>query len=468
MKAFTETTSTGEEYKQNLPNFGGYGQTYGMSEQCESSGYGYEDDVYRSLDTDVSRSIMCGGPPMDADPVQKHRSVASYSAPMGESYDSFTRADASVLRHDLAIAQPSFSVHQSPQKGFGINFENPGFQMAQQKQQYRQTDKSLFSFELEDIQSWQANQQLSSDDDMAMMAQDDDETPEFYRRDSTFECTTESVPQTMAAIGESLRIVASSQKLRHLTYTQVTCSQFEGQFCQDARLCEFMITIWTEGQNQIMVELRNLSSGLDCKLSYDTFKRELVTSLKTRKILNELFDTTFEPLAEIHFGDEYEPISQTPDERELRALIQDRVHELHQANFLGKQRELSAEIMCIAKTQLGAQLVAEAPELAGILAGILKKNARSDIQMSRTILSLMRTLLAYRRFDDVTDSSGKRVDVVKTLIQTADSTEDNAWATDLFDTILALQQSGMEVSGKRAKGAYTRIKARAEAFNNRQ
>jgi len=331
--------------------------------------------------------------------------------------------------------------------------------MAQPKQ-YRQMDKSIM-FELEQ------DDDVSSD--MGMMAEEDDAAPEFFRLDSTYECSTDSIPQTMAAVEDSLNDIAASQRgERYLSYTQVTPSQFEGQFCQEARLCDFMITTWTEGQNQIMLEFKNLSSGLDCKLSYDALKRELVTSLKTRKILNELYDNTFEPLAEMYFdGDDFEPISQAPDAGELKAIIQDRVQELGSANFVAKQRELTAEILCIAETH--PELVAETPQLGGILAGMLKKNARSDIQMSRTINRLMRALLAYRRFDEgikgASDSTGKRIDVVKTLIQTAALTKDDAWASDLFNTILALQRIGMAVEGRRANDAYGRIQERAEAYN---
>lgn len=144
---------------------------------------------------------------------------------------------------------------------------------------------------------------------------------------------------------------------------------------------------------------------------------------------------------------------------EVKAGLEDRVRELGATNYLKNQRALTEEIMFVAEEY--AALVAEISGLAKLLATLLKKNAKQDAQVSKTVLTLVRTLLPFECF---TRELKKETRLAKVLMEAADKANSAAWQRDIVTTLQALEKVGIQCKQKSKQDAfYRRVHGRVGA-----
>lgn len=434
----------------------------GESQPCEE-----DDDKYRSLGTDF-------GAPMD------------FGAPtqLGESYHGgYTRAAVGVASA------------YSPLGSTGMNFGGPietapmlsaskgasllGISMAQAPSF---NDKFQKRLNQDDFWREEESDDVSSEGGMTMEEEEPAYTaggipalPSHYRRDSTFRSTLSGM-QTVENIKRSLQAIRKTKKGVALNF-RVNGSQIEGEFSTTTAICEFVINtysskvtddcIGSDGGEQIWVEIKHLTSGFQCMQAFGTLFHDVLTTLMQWGAVKELVDPTFHSFAvmmqdttgTVGSGKPGNDFVGASDE-DLLAVVKDRIRELKGSLDLTTQRQLTEEIMFIAESH--SRLVVESSGIATILASLLRKNAKEDLQLSKTVLRLVRTLLAYKCFADELKALPTKKSLPKALLEAADSTENVAWQSDLVSTLKALEKVGIKVKSKKRQ-TYFRIQTRVNA-----
>lgn len=280
--------------------------------------------------------------------------------------------------------------------------------------------------------------------------------PECYRKDSTYQSIVSGC-ETVDAVERALMVLGKGNN--SVNFSRGNCSQFSGHFFERAKCCEFVVNTYKGVQDtreQIWVECRNLDSSLSSKQAFAVFIKEMVATLTQWGIIKGLVHREFVAYTALQDESGAQDNSSPTDDEEVRGVIQERVRGLKQAVFLGEQREFSEEILFLAEQH--PRLVAENPELAPVLTDLLGNHAKTDVYMSRTILRVMRALMAYNRFEEGLKKANS--DPIKMLLQISKKTENLAWQGELFNTVLELQKIGFTCNGKRANAEYRRIEAR--------
>lgn len=212
--------------------------------------------------------------------------------------------------------------------------------------------------------------------------------------------------------------------------------------------------------DQTWMEVRNLESGFAAHQAFSLFSHELVSGLSKWGVIKGLVDTSYEPmvgLQESSCGQEGEMSEEDmdgPSAEELRIVVKERVNVLRNAVYVMNQRALSNELLSITKNY--PESVANDPDVANVLVGLLKKNAQSDIQMSMALLRVVRMLLDYKNF--IVGLQKKKLP--KTLLQTALDVNSITWQNDIVRTVMKLEKAGLRCKSRRLKETYNRIKER--------
>lgn len=454
-------------------------------EQKEDLGYG--DRQYRSVYTSYAgESQTCE----DDDPV---RSLGlDFGAPMdfgapaqlGESYSG------GLTRAAVGVASA-----YSPLGSTGMNFGGPietapmlsaskgasllGISMAQAPSF---NDKFQKRVNQDDFWREEESDDVSSEGGMTMEEEEPAYTaggipalPSHYRRDSTFRSTLSGM-QTVENIKRSLQAIRKTKKGVALNF-RVNGTQIEGEFRTTTAVCEYVINtysskvtehIGSDEAEQIWVEFKHLTSGFQCMQAFGTLFHDVLTTLMKWGAVKELVDPTFHSFAvmmqdstgTVASGEPGNDFAKNAGDEDLLAVLKDRIRELKGSLDLTTQRQLTEEIMFIAEGH--AQLVVESPGIATILASLLRKNGKEDLQLSNTVLRLVRTLLAYKSFADELRALPSKKSLAKALLEAADKTENVAWQSDLVSTLKALEKVGIKVKNK-SRQTYFRIQTRVNA-----
>lgn len=378
-------------------------------------------------------------------------------APTGKSYNAFSarKSGTGSLGGDalpMRFAEPLPVQKQEP---FG-------------DQAWLQTQQRL----LDEYQCYDDDMQADESDDMMMEEEQViynkdgiPALPSYYRRDSTYRVDPQIGGRaTVTAIQEVLVKVRQDMQC-YMDFRTVGPNQteIEGEFHSNRAICEFVISTYagSDADPQIWVEFRNLSCGIDAAQAYATLFHQVTNGLIKKNVLTELVDPTFQPYCAMEDPPRVDQEEARIDDEEVKSVLADRFRELKASNYLMNQRALTEEIMYVAEDYAG--LVAEIPGVASQLANLLKKNAKQDSQVSKTVLNLVRTLIQFDSF--VVELKNEEKKLTRAMIEAAESTNSRAWQRDIVDTLQGLQKVGIQCSSKKDDATYRRIQARLEAMD---